>query len=934
MGRIMLLEALVGLLAAAASVAALPTQDAHVQPTLSPSLSSSSSSSSSSSISSSDVTTTDSRTMPSLSVASTRSPTPHTSVGRLSYPHRYSNSTSSVTVASVTVTSTKTVCKSRRPRKTKTKTTTITAATATRTATFYSAAPTKTLTPNVHWKHDTKKVTNVIPIPDSKGSELYYGPPDQSKKGPFAFIKYNFTLPSVNLDHSAHVKVEYDQKSGLRVTFTKEDAFRHASETWNPTDEGLVLIAYAEGCQAYKSGERCFFNATSLAVNHQDMTIDVSCKAHKPDDLIHSAEARWGMWEPSEALGPKSGKPLGQCKAAADEASRAFLQHISPDRSLKCAHGLHSRSVWSWIGTNVIAPVVDAAKGIIKGLSLDREFDKTFDFKLPNVEEKDGSENGPKVVDGIAENKPKAVEGTVENKAKDVGGSGEDNEKEANGGESKAADLVDASTKKAVSPWGNAILLDAIGPEESPYLSLYCVDCGVTGSAKLAGHLQWVPFKGFTKGEIGLHVVAKAGLKVGIDARYTFQKDVTHELCDVGLPALSFGVVTIGPSVSLGVHANLTAQASGQLLAGAEVGLQDAYVVLDLVNRTRNSVGGWKPYFKPVFQAHGEVMVEASLGLPMGIHCGVKVESLEERVSFIDEPSIILDARGAVHAELNADGTIDAGFNNTDGCRGISARLSWRNKLEADVPFMKMKYTLADTGAEPLTKFCLGRSGKTLQRRAIGHVPRPMNATSSSVSLGWVKTEPEQPFIDGNGLELGALMNPDRTVKVLSCGDGNMYAVRSNDTHSGCSDQWATQPDNTVVSDGARRMMYYSNDTMSELGVSKLGVGKCDDLPDDGDAPVWTALVAYHDETTTTATTTTTTPTRYIAADPYKRVFYPIVCNFSNKNGSQVFLVDQPGKGIERMQSNRDIDAVTSFKVSECRALVLSPGRQERSCTP
>lgn len=43
------------------------------------------------------------------------------------------------------------------------------------TGTMEHDAPVATLTPGIHWNCDTKPATNIIPIPPTKGSEMYYG---------------------------------------------------------------------------------------------------------------------------------------------------------------------------------------------------------------------------------------------------------------------------------------------------------------------------------------------------------------------------------------------------------------------------------------------------------------------------------------------------------------------------------------------------------------------------------------------------------------------------------------------------------------------------------------------------------------------------------------------------------------------------------------
>ena len=44
-----------------------------------------------------------------------------------------------------------------------------------KTPTFEHHGPVNTLSPGVHWDCDTKPVTNVVPVPAEKGSQMYYG---------------------------------------------------------------------------------------------------------------------------------------------------------------------------------------------------------------------------------------------------------------------------------------------------------------------------------------------------------------------------------------------------------------------------------------------------------------------------------------------------------------------------------------------------------------------------------------------------------------------------------------------------------------------------------------------------------------------------------------------------------------------------------------
>lgn len=129
----------------------------------------------------------------------------------------------------------------------------------------------------------------------------------------------------------------------------------------------------------------------------------------------------------------------------------------------------------------------------------------------------------------------------------------------------KNAPLQDSSTKVVQSPWGNSVLLKSFGNADakssstggSAYLNIYCVNCGVTGHAAIAGKASWTPVGGFTEGQVSLTVDLNVILKLGIDAQLLYSKEFNNQLFAVALPGLEYGVVKIGPTVSLGTSSNM-----------------------------------------------------------------------------------------------------------------------------------------------------------------------------------------------------------------------------------------------------------------------------------------------------------------------------------------------------------------------------------------
>jgi hypothetical protein len=156
----------------------------------------------------------------------------------------------------------------------------------------------------------------------------------------------------------------------------------------------------------------------------------------------------------------------------------------------------------------------------------------------------------------------------------------------------------------------------------------------------------------------------------------------------------------------LGTHVTFEANAKGRVLAGAEFGLKKATARIDFINPLSSSKSNWTPYFQPVFQADGEIMLSAELGLPIGLKCGVTVASWSKSVAIYDEPSVKAIAEFAASAKLDASGKLIAGVLVKNGCAGISTQVQWRNRLWADVLGLK-QWDLYDTNYNTLAQGCI-----------------------------------------------------------------------------------------------------------------------------------------------------------------------------------------------------------------------------------
>ncbi|KAK2590183.1 hypothetical protein QQS21_012134 [Conoideocrella luteorostrata] len=846
--------------------------------------------------------------------------------------------------------------------------------TQTPTATFVNTAPSVTLSPNVHWSYDTKAVKNVIPIEPKQGSELYYGVSDPSKSGHYAFLKYHFSLPSVNLDHTEHVTVKHDPGKGMIALFNNDDTFKRAMDTW-PSKGGLILIAYTEGCGDYANRERCYFNVTGLEYNLKERSIVAKGSSKHPDQITTSGETEWGWW----SAGNKKESQAHASATASDEASGSTSSAASssenPGSNGFAVAGRKNRLM----GESDCPTIGESNNGLVTAC-LGPTFDHMLDQKLGYGRESSDSKkfledmlyghsssayfasstvyHGAKRIRRQSPVKrpvllPEAFYNQAAETTSDIYLSGESIGGTIDHGFSfklpdpasvhvTAKTVPGNGTGQAISPWGDAVLLKSFQPEraskkKTSYLRVYCVGCGVSGHARVAGRARWSPFRGLEEGRVELNVNIKFVLKLGIEARHTLKHDFSSELFSYGLPGLSYGIITIGPYVSVGARVGFDATAKGKILAGAEMGLQDALVVIDIVDPSQNRRSGWKPYFKPVFEADGELTLSAEMGLPVGIKCGLKILRWEKAVGIIDEPSVKGSAQTAGQVALTDSGKVTAGFKGN--CIGIMTQLSWRHRLWAGITD-RLGDPMLDTGDRAVFRKCIGETIPAPQRNRTSGMPShimkipkkkvqqrrtvagPENALSDSTGLSRLRydmaTAPTELYNNSNNSNntlshrLSQLLNPTASAKVVSCANGNLYVVRNdNRDNENCFELWHTTRHSEVVYDVVQRSLHYYSDTMSKLGVSRLRASNEDEVPRTS-VPV--AFVPPRNPKGQDL---------YVAVNHAQEVFYPIVCDYGDRGASKVFVAKDPIQGVEVLQRKDVVYSVTGGAVSKCRILAL-----------
>ena len=172
-----------------------------------------------------------------------------------------------------------------------------------------------------------------------------------------------------------------------------------------------------------------------------------------------------------------------------------------------------------------------------------------------------------------------------------------------------------------------------------------------------------------------------------------------------------------------------------------------------------------------------------------------------------------------------------------------------------------------------------------------------------------------------DGYEVALLIDTDATTMMAACSNGNIYAF---DIDAGevdyCPEIWASKED-VLVTDGGGRLMHYYNNTMSEIGVSRLRLESEADIPGTG---VVVAFVPYFpDENSDNYF--------YLAIDPEDQVYYPIVCDYEDGAGSKMFLARDPDEGSALLESEDLQYTVTGGKIAQCYSIELVQGEYVES---
>ncbi|KAF2219761.1 hypothetical protein BDZ85DRAFT_285178 [Elsinoe ampelina] len=786
-----------------------------------------------------------------------------------------------------------------------------------------------TLQPAVHWNVTTNKRKN---IRANKQQTLYYaqnGAADPRAEHHFGTTKITYTVPAVNIDFDDAVNLD-DVADVVTIRFSDTESFNIAQESWDGYAD-LLMMTYADICPDHDRGDYCYILAHTLTFDASSNTATGSADLVEPNDYIFAVDFEWGLYEPAakapaKALLKRQSDSAATACAATETVNGLPVATLGPgfDTRLDGCRGYEDASKTSF-GAYVKSVGGDQSADDVVVESADKTLDGTSTL-LNKTEAKD-----------IAN---AAAEGQTDNPPRKAGSASAlipgINKPLAKEFEKKFSWSIPKDRGNAAGPWQKAKLLKewkgqktsggngkgAGGTSVDGSVRVYCVDCGASGSLRVYGKASWQLDSGFKEGIVQANLNLNVGFALGLDVQGVLKSGSKKEIAHVGLPGLSFGIITVGPWIELGADFSLTANAEGRLLAGARFIIQNAQATLDFAKKGRTGSSGWTPQFEPIFEASGQVAVAAEIGLPIGLTVGINILRGN------------LEAKAEFAASADATG---ASITQTDGCAGVATQVNFKNELFADI--LGKKFSLITPYVKSLTKGCIKIASSeptdpsNPEEPASNYAPAML---ASDASITSPKFNGYNTTAEG-GTEYSELVDATKKFFLMGCPDGNLYLrPRSEEGQAAnltCSRVFQTSK-NSLVGDGVSRLFHYYTDSMDKLGVSRLRLHK------DNQMPKGSEFVNFYAFSNTTGSLSADenvndspkgTKAYYLAQDRNKNQFYAVLCSFDDpgKNPAKVFLAKDADKGPEILMGEAVRESITGGIANGCYALPFMQAPKE-----
>lgn len=842
---------------------------------------------------------------------------------------------------------------------------------------FNIPVPVATLAPTVHWSLDKTDPEHLKPA-DSNQIYLASGSASPNRAHQFGWLYPNFTSNAVVLDHSSLLSYTYTSVSStLAIKFKNIDAFKLAQSSW---EEGIIMVVNDGSCGDKQS---CYLQTSKLSFDSSTLSCSCACSGIGFEQAVSHFDFEWGDYSPqgnkknngdwssskstwstkssttssnsgSSTTGPSTTGTITTTSTTTATSSTSTSSTTTttstvsagnytaggsnnPDCSVPAdtVYGLPTACLGEFFDTDLddsygYERVEDTDFGSFatqfNDLFYEDPFPVTADQQKEFEEDLDALNlnNTRKLSKRLLGLLPKIVTNLVA-KALPITGVTTPYTKDF----APLTIPLNAPVVKRVhnSPWGQQVMLRSYR-SANVGMDIYCVDCGTQGSANIAGRVSVSVLQGIDAISASLTVNLALTLKLGFDIKQVqLSTSFNQSLFSVPLSPLTIpGIITIGPELKVGADVAFSISATGQIIAGAVLSLQNAQASVNVLNLA-GSASGWTPKFQPIFDAAGTIGVSADFGLPFGVALGINIldGKYKKQVALINRPAVVFGA--------NTDLVKD-----TDNCAGISGTIALKNEVYVEYPGLDAPYMLHSPPPRTIAQGCLQIPGLIKRDDLPTLVARQSNTTDNNSSLVDVTatetandindttTYTELPSGDAaynltDGYQLADIVDTSGNYQLHTCANGNLLLFGINEfiPDFDCAPLFTMYYDSdvslySVIADSLDRIPLYYPDEMSATGVSRIRVADAENIPIGAEEIV---LVPYEDDTVGT------TQPLYYPLNIKGDTFYPAVCHYTDDQPSKMFIMNDPVLGLTQLL-NPDIKyTITGGNVDDCRILPL-----------
>lgn len=588
-------------------------------------------------------------------------------------------------------------------------------------------AETATLAPGRHWGIDGSDSQHLKPAGKNK---LYFSPggngsPDTEHQ--MAWLDAEFLAGTVLLDNSDLCKYEFDASSStLSIKFDGKQAFELAKSLWATN---TLFVLNSNKCN---TGANCYLRANEAKFIDDGLECDVSAKILEFHDAVGFFDLEWGRWSPNG--GGKNGwKPT----------TTTWITSTATSTATSAPAATTSGAAGSWTvggsSNNVnCTPPTDTKYGL-KTACLGEWFDEDLDLQyglqkyqqssfysfmsqFQNIIWTDpipSTNNYATTNQAVGLSKrfsliPQVLKDAVA-KVLPITGVTTPYTKEVN--LLSFSLMAPRQVQTMDSPFGPAVLLGSFArenktnPNTFAKLDIFCVNCGLMGSADITGRISVSVVQGIQSLAADFRADMSAVLQIGVDVEVQLQQQFSKMLYEVPLSPISIpDIITIGPELKIGADLTLTANANGQVLAGASVTIQNAKATVDIAQFSASGTG-WQPQYNYRFDANGEIKLDAVVGLPIALAVGVDILNgkYQYQAALVDEPKFEAQASLQVQAGGGNGVQVNGGIVPQNGCGGIAVQLDVLNSVYVQIP-NKDPIILSNPPPFTLASGCIGRN--------------------------------------------------------------------------------------------------------------------------------------------------------------------------------------------------------------------------------